>query len=50
MSNMDCDKIQYFLVGLREGTLSPEEREMVDNHVAACARCREDLKVIYEAL
>ncbi|MGA9406936.1 MAG: zf-HC2 domain-containing protein [Bacteroidota bacterium] len=47
---MDCDKIQYFLVGLREGTLSPEEREMADNHVAACARCGEDLKVIDEAL
>jgi len=49
MSNMDCDDIQYLLVGLREGTISAGEREIVDRHVATCARCTYDLKLIDEA-
>ena len=46
---MDCDEIQYLLVGLREGTISPDEREIVDRHVATCARCTQDLQSIDEA-
>ncbi len=49
MSNMDCDRIQYLLVGLREGTISQEEREVVDRHVATCVRCTNDLNLIDEA-
>ncbi len=46
---MDCDEIQYLLVGLREGTISPEQREVVDRHIATCARCIKDLELIDEA-
>ena len=49
MSNMDCDRIQYFLVGLREGTISQEEREAVERHVATCVRCTSDLHLIDDA-
>ncbi|HTY10775.1 MAG TPA: zf-HC2 domain-containing protein [Bacteroidota bacterium] len=50
MSNMDCDKIQGLLVGLREGTISQEEREIVERHTAACPQCTADLTLIDEAL
>ncbi len=46
---MDCDKIQEYLVGLRDGTLPREEREEVERHVATCARCTNDLLLIDEA-
>ncbi len=49
MLNMDCDRIQYLLVGLREGTISQEEREAVERHVATCVRCTNDLNLIDEA-
>jgi hypothetical protein len=49
MLNMDCDRIQYLLVELREGTISQEEREVVERHVATCVRCTEDLKLIDQA-
>ena len=49
MSNMDCDRIKYLLVGLREGTISQEEREVVERHVATCVRCMDDLNLIDEA-
>ena len=48
MLNMDCDKIQYLLIGLREGTVSQEEREVVERHVATCVRCTNDLNLIGE--
>lgn len=46
---MDCDRIQYLLVGMREGTIAQEEREAVERHVATCARCANDLQLIDEA-
>ena len=46
---MDCDEIRYLLVGLKEGTISPEEQELVVRHTATCARCAQDLKAIDEA-
>ena len=49
MLNMDCDRIQYLLVGLREGTISQEERELVERHVATCVRCTNDFNLIDEA-
>ena len=49
MSNMDCDRIQYLLVGLREGALSQEEREAAERHVTTCERCTNDLRLIDEA-
>ena len=49
MSNMDCDRIKYLLVGLREGAISQEEREVVERHVATCVRCMDDLTLIDEA-
>ena len=49
MLNMECDKIQYLLVGFREGTLPQEEREVVERHVSTCVRCTNDLNLIDEA-
>jgi Putative zinc-finger len=49
MLNMDCDKIQELLVGLRDGTLPQEEREAVERHVSTCVRCTNDLALIDEA-
>jgi hypothetical protein len=46
---MDCDKIQYLLVEMGEGAISPEEQKLVDRHVATCARCAKDLRSIGEA-
>ena len=42
-------KNQYLLVELREGTISQEEREVVERHVATCVGCTEDLKLIDQA-
>ena len=46
---MKCDEVSYLLVELSEGTISPENRKRVDEHVASCKRCTEDLALIRTA-
>jgi len=50
---MDCKKTLKLLVDFHEGTLTPEEKEMVEKHLHACMRCKLEFKEIkdtFEAL
>ncbi|HYK91539.1 MAG TPA: zf-HC2 domain-containing protein [Acidobacteriota bacterium] len=40
--NNDCRNIQDLLVLHAEGELPAEQRSLVENHLASCARCREE--------
>ena len=40
---MSCDKIRELLAGYQDDELDPAQYEMVQNHLAGCADCREDL-------
>lgn len=45
---MDCDKIHPLLTEMQEGTISPEEKKLVESHLAACVHCTQDFKLIGE--
>ena len=38
---MSCREIEARLDGMLEGTLSPEERRRLDEHLETCVSCRE---------
>jgi anti-sigma factor RsiW len=40
---MDCSEIKALLSEYMDGTLDPETKDLVDQHVASCAECREEL-------
>ena len=40
---MDCSDIKALLSEYIDGTLDPETQDRVDQHVASCAECREEL-------
>jgi anti-sigma factor RsiW len=40
---MDCSEIKALLSEYIDGTLEPETKDLVDQHVASCAECREEL-------
>jgi hypothetical protein len=46
---MKCGEIAPLLVDLKEGTISPENQKLVEQHVASCVRCAEDLALIGKA-
>jgi predicted anti-sigma-YlaC factor YlaD len=42
---MDCKDIDMLLTAYLEGMASPEEQEQVQEHLATCSRCREEMEV-----
>lgn len=40
---MKCEKIRELLAGYQDGELDDNQREMVDNHLAECIECRQEL-------
>lgn len=45
---MKCRDVEPMLVDLADGTLSPEEKALVDDHVAHCAGCAMDVALLKE--
>ena len=43
---MECDSFRPLLVEKHEGTISAENAELLDRHLATCDRCREDSDLI----
>jgi len=43
---MDCNGIRHFLDDFAEGELKPPEKEMVEEHLKACASCQNELSAI----
>ncbi len=45
---MKCEELKLLLVSLADGCLSGEEARAVEEHVAACASCRQELGLLKE--
>jgi len=43
--DMDCKDIDKLITAYLEGVASHEEREQVQDHLASCSRCREELEI-----
>jgi hypothetical protein len=46
---MKCAEITPLLVELKEGTISSENRKLVEQHVMSCARCADNVALIGKA-
>ena len=43
VSAVNCKKVRWLLALYGSGELSPEEQEMVEDHLASCKKCRHEL-------
>jgi hypothetical protein len=43
---MDCKSISGLLAAYLDGEVTPEEREQIEAHLAACPQCREELEAL----
>ena len=50
MANKPCDDIRDMLVAYSDGELSVEEKAQVEEHLAACEVCREELQALERSL
>jgi anti-sigma factor RsiW len=46
MKTMKCNDVKLLLVSLADGGLSEREARAAEAHVATCARCRQELKLL----
>ena len=49
MLKMKCDEIASLLIELKEGSISVENKALVELHLATCAECSADLLLIGKA-
>ncbi|MCF2446984.1 HEAT repeat domain-containing protein [Dyadobacter sp. CY345] len=47
-NHIDCDKAKDWLLDTKEGELSSDEKHLLDQHIAQCLGCQEELAVITE--
>lgn len=44
LKNMKCDEVKLMLAGLADGRLSERDARAVEEHLAGCANCRQELE------
>ena len=50
MKNETCDKIRLLLVDYSDGVLPADETQQIAAHLAQCAACREELRLLEHSL